>query len=114
MIEKRKRKFAARPRNLLPGKSDRKNAKSERGCSRLCCTGSWKLLVLQCQVESLISAHHGQVDDCGVEIDRQFGAGLRPEGEFTVAGEDHESDLFASRDNLIVGLERERHFVELS
>ena len=40
----------------------------------------------------------------GIQIDRQFGTRFRPQGEFMIAGKDHQSNLLTRRDDLIVRL----------
>ena len=57
------------------------------------------------------SPDDGQGDSRRVEVDGQGGSGFRPEGEVAVAGENHQPEALARRNDLIVGLEveGERH-----
>ena len=47
-----------------------------------------------------------------IQIDGQFGSSWRPQGEFAIAGKNHQSDLLSRRNDLVVGLQFETQFVE--
>lgn len=51
-----------------------------------------------------VSAHHGDRDRGSRQVDRQPRAGLRPEREVAVAGQDHQGDAFPCGDDLVVRL----------
>jgi hypothetical protein len=54
--------------------------------------------------EDRLSTYNGDLQGGGIEVYRQLGTRGRPQGEFPVAGEDHEPDPLSFRNDLVVRL----------
>ena len=63
-------------------------------------------------LQGIDSADDGKGESGCIEVDGQLGPWIGPKGEVSVAGKNHQTDLLAFRNDLIVGLQIEGHFVE--
>lgn len=64
--------------------------------------------------ERWFTTDDGQFERSGIEINVQLSASFGPEREISVAREDHQSEALTDRDDLIVRLQIETQFIELS